>query len=40
MGDFKAIVARTKEACRWKHGVAEEWYAKGEEVCGDLLEGG
>jgi hypothetical protein len=35
--DFKATVARTKEACRWKHGVAEEWYAKGEEVCGDLL---
>jgi hypothetical protein len=39
MGDFKATVARTKEACRWKHGVAEEWFTKREEVCGDLLEG-
>jgi DNA-directed RNA polymerase alpha subunit len=38
IGDFKATVARTKEACRWKHGVAKEWYAKGEEVCGDLLK--
>jgi hypothetical protein len=23
VGDFKATVARTKEASRWKHGVAE-----------------
>ncbi len=38
IGDFKATVARTKEACRRKHGVAKEWYAKGEEVCGDLLK--
>ncbi len=38
IGDFKATVARTKEACKWKHGMAEEWYAKGEEVCVDLLE--
>ncbi len=38
IGDFKVTIARTGEACRWKHGVAEEWYAKGEEVCGDLLK--
>jgi predicted HicB family RNase H-like nuclease len=38
IGDFEATVARTKEACRWKHGVAEEWHAKKEEVCGNLLE--
>ncbi len=24
IGDFKVTVARTNEACRWKHGVAEE----------------
>jgi hypothetical protein len=29
IGDFKATIARTQEACRWKHGVAEEWQAKG-----------
>jgi hypothetical protein len=38
IGDFEATIARTKEACRWKHGVAEEWHAKKEEVCGKLLE--
>jgi hypothetical protein len=38
VGDFKATVARTKEASRWKHGMAEEWHAKGEDVCGNLLE--
>ncbi len=36
--DFKATVARTGEAARWKHGVADEWYDKGKEVCGNLLE--
>ncbi len=36
--DFKATIARVKEACRWKQGTAEDWYAKGEDVCGDLLE--
>jgi hypothetical protein len=36
--DFKVTTARTAVACKWRHGVAEEWYAKGEEVCGDLLE--
>jgi hypothetical protein len=38
VGDFKATIARTGEACKWKRGVAKEWYAKGEEVCGDLLK--
>jgi hypothetical protein len=36
--DFKVSIARTAEACKWRRGVAEEWYAKGEEVCGNLLE--
>jgi hypothetical protein len=36
--DYKVTVARTGEAARWKHGVADEWYDKGKEVCGDLLE--
>jgi hypothetical protein len=36
--DYKVTVARTGEAARWKHGVADEWYNKGKEVCGDLLE--
>ncbi len=36
--DFKATITRTQEASRWKRGVAENWYAKGEEVCGNLLE--
>jgi hypothetical protein len=38
MGDFKVTIARTGEACKWRHGVADEWQAKGEEVCGNLLE--
>jgi hypothetical protein len=38
MGDFKVTVARTAEACKWRHGVADEWHAKGEEVCRNLLE--
>jgi phage-related minor tail protein len=37
-GDFKAAVARVKEACKRKHGTAEDWYTKGEVACGDLLE--
>jgi hypothetical protein len=36
--DFKVTVARTGEAARWKQGVADEWYDKGKEVCGSLLE--
>jgi hypothetical protein len=36
--DFKVTVARTGEAARWKHGVTDEWYDKGKEVCGNLLE--
>jgi hypothetical protein len=31
-------MARTGEAARWKHGVADDWYEKGKEVCGGLLE--
>jgi hypothetical protein len=36
--DFKATIARVQEASKWRRGVADEWYAKGEEVCGDLVE--
>jgi hypothetical protein len=36
--DFKATIARVQEASKWKRGVADGWYAKGEEVCGDLVE--
>jgi hypothetical protein len=36
--DYKVTVARTGEAARWKHGVADEWYENGKEVCGSLLE--
>jgi hypothetical protein len=38
MKDFKATIARIQEASRWKRGVAETWYAKGEEVYGNLVE--
>ncbi len=38
IGDFKVTVARTGEACKWRPCVADEWYIKGEEVCGNLLE--
>jgi hypothetical protein len=38
IGDFKVTVARTGEACKWRQAVADEWYIKGEEVCGNLLE--
>jgi hypothetical protein len=36
--DFKITVTRTGEAARWKHGVADDWFEKGKEVCGNLLE--
>ncbi len=36
--DFKVTIARTGEAARWKQGVTDEWYNKGKEVCGNLLE--
>ncbi len=36
--DYRVTVARTGEAARWMHGVADEWYEKGKEVCRDLLE--
>ncbi len=38
MGGIKVTIARTGEACKWRHSVADEWHAKGEEVCGNLLE--
>jgi hypothetical protein len=38
IGDFKVTVGRTGEACKWRQGVADEWYIKGEEVCRNLLE--
>jgi hypothetical protein len=38
MVDFKATITRVQEASKWKRGVADSWYAKGEEVCGDLVE--
>ncbi len=28
MGDFKVTIARTAEACKRRHGVADDWYAK------------
>jgi hypothetical protein len=36
--DYRVTIARTGEAARWKHGVADKWYDKGKEVCGTLLE--
>jgi hypothetical protein len=36
--DFKATIARVEEASKWKRGVADSWYAKTEEICGDLIE--
>jgi hypothetical protein len=38
IADFKATIAWVQEASKWKRGVADSWYAKGEEVCGDLVE--
>jgi hypothetical protein len=38
IGDFEATIARTQEACRWKHGVAKEWQSKGKDVCGNIME--
>jgi F0F1-type ATP synthase membrane subunit b/b' len=38
MADFKATIARIEEASKWKRGVADNWYARGEDVCGDLIE--
>jgi hypothetical protein len=38
MKDFKATIERIQEACRWKRGVAEAWYARGEIVYGNLVE--
>jgi hypothetical protein len=38
MSDFKATIARIEEASRWKRGVANDWYSRGEIVCGGLME--
>jgi F0F1-type ATP synthase membrane subunit b/b' len=38
MADFKATIARIEEASRWKRGVAEDWYSRGEVICGGLME--
>jgi hypothetical protein len=38
MADFKATIARIEEASRWKRGVAEDWYSRGEVICGGLRE--
>ncbi len=38
LADYKITVARTGEAATWKHGVANDWYEKGKEVCNGLLE--
>jgi hypothetical protein len=38
IADFKATIARVQEASEWKRGVADSWYVRGEEVCGDLVE--
>jgi hypothetical protein len=38
LADFKATIARTEEASRWKQGVADDWYSRGEVVCGGLME--
>ncbi len=38
MADFKTTIARVEEASKWKRGVADSWYAKAEEICGDMIE--
>jgi hypothetical protein len=38
MVDFKATIARVEEASKWKRGVADSWYAKAAEICGDIIE--
>jgi hypothetical protein len=38
IADFKATIARVEEASKWKRGVADNWYSKGEEICGGLME--
>ncbi len=34
MSDFKATIARIEEVSRWKREVANDWYSRGEIVCG------
>jgi hypothetical protein len=38
LGDFKATIAKTQEASRWKRGVAEEWQAKMEDIYRNVME--
>ncbi len=38
ISDFKATITRVQEASKWKRRVDDNWYAKGEEVCGNLVE--
>ncbi len=38
MSDFKATIARIEEASRWKRGVADDWYSRGEIICRGLME--
>jgi hypothetical protein len=38
MNHFKATIARAEEAKKWKRGVADSWYIRGEEICGNLIE--
>jgi hypothetical protein len=36
--DLKATIDRVAEASRWKKGTIEDWVARGERVCADLIE--
>jgi mannosyltransferase OCH1-like enzyme len=36
--DFKAIIERIQEACKWKRGTAEAWYTRGEVIYRNLIE--
>ncbi len=38
MKDFKATIERIQEACKWKGGTAEAWYARKEVIYGNLIE--
>jgi hypothetical protein len=38
IADFKATITRIEEASRWKRGVAEDWYSRGEVICEGLME--
>jgi hypothetical protein len=38
MADFKVTITRIEEASKWKRGMADNWYARAEEICGNLME--